>query len=283
MKTNTLSFSLVVLALLPGMARAQGTYLSTPDGTFSNALVVVNGGNVGIGTPNPLGRLTVRNDVGNALIYIDGAEGTDSGILLYRAGIEKWAIYDPRDTDDLYFHTYVGSKPVLTMQSSGNVGIGTTHPTHSLHVNGAARFDSKLIGGGGDAGYFDIYNTWPNDSGATRIGGGGDVLKTRGAFIAMQGNQIGGQLSLYCGDGGKIALMNGNVGIGTQSPQAALDVNGKINCTVLERGLTQTTPQPATSVRWRRIGGPPIPNSARTTSTLPPATLQALLSPPSKP
>lgn len=49
MKTKTLSLSLAALAALPGMAFAQGTYLSAPDGNPTNALIVANGGNVGVG------------------------------------------------------------------------------------------------------------------------------------------------------------------------------------------------------------------------------------------
>ena len=47
-----------------------------------------------------------------------------------------WQIYKPGNSSDLRFYNS-GADKVTFQNSTGNVGIGTTNPSYTLHVNGS--------------------------------------------------------------------------------------------------------------------------------------------------
>ncbi|MBI2620952.1 MerR family DNA-binding transcriptional regulator [candidate division WWE3 bacterium] len=123
-----------------------GTSANTFTGTstFSNATysALFTGGNVGIGTTNPLFKLDVAGDIGPdanntrnigspskyfANGYITNLYGGSSGAFGYwnRTG----AILTPLTAGD-------------TVATTGNVGVGTTTPRNALDVSGSAAFGS---------------------------------------------------------------------------------------------------------------------------------------------
>ncbi|MGQ9862857.1 MAG: tail fiber domain-containing protein [Bacteroidia bacterium] len=97
----------------------------------------------------------------------------------------------------------------LTIQDNGNVGIGTTTPSAQLHLADIFSAGGKNLLIGDDAYLTDIDN--PNTLGIY-----GDQDNTI-ATIKLGSN------------GGTISGYNGNVGIGTTTPNALLDVRGRIN------------------------------------------------------
>ncbi|MFW6173806.1 MAG: hypothetical protein ACOC5T_08680, partial [Elusimicrobiota bacterium] len=92
--------------------------------------------------------------------------------------------------------------------STGNVGIGTTDPSANLHID-----DSP------------IPNLWFSTSGTRQ----GEFRYEGGDFIMQSRN--GNNIQLYADTGGDILLRNGNVGIGTTSPNAPLEVDGEARLT----------------------------------------------------
>jgi len=104
-------------------------------------LRITSGGNVGIGTSSPGAKLDVRkNQAGYTYIASDNANtaasGTGSGFAMTEGGSVAWYLRNERDGSGKF--NIGNSANRLTIDSSGNVGIGTTAPTSKLTVVGLA-------------------------------------------------------------------------------------------------------------------------------------------------
>ena len=111
-----------------------------------------------------------------------------------------------------------------TFPSTGNVGIGTTSPSYTLDVNGKTRVESN-----GFNGVTFEQQAYPNQ---------GALLfsSDRTGYTFILGNK-------RSSDGNVLPIISmydsGNVGVGTTSPQAKLEVNGNLRFTA--DGSVQTT------------------------------------------
>ena len=186
-------------------ADSTGTFLGSAENSplvFSqnNAeqMRINTSGNVGIGTSSPSARLDVRTAaLGTALQLTDdtnyGANfiGVSGGLKLAMNGSQTFAIWQDVNTRFL-------------INSSGNVGIGTTSPIRKLTVSsaGAVEFVLQDTSQAANSRNWRIFNTGNtmyfgtlNDAGTA----GNDYLTINSS---------------------------GNVGIGTSSPSQKLDVEG---------------------------------------------------------
>jgi hypothetical protein len=171
----------VSTSLTAGSASGNLAFYTRNAGTQQQDLTILSGGNVGIATSSPLGRLSVTG------------VGTGSG------------------------YTFIVSNsnftPLFNVQDNGNVGIGTTTPVGKLVVIGqdvsaGPTLSLRQGGSGTNFGYdFGI------SQGATPYLG----------LYAVNGGA--GNLALA------ISRTTSNVGIGTTSPLARLDVAGANNGT----------------------------------------------------
>ncbi len=131
---------------------SSGTQVAT------STLFITSASRVGIGTTTPSGRLHVSN--GNSGVAVNGnvddfiVEGTDSGVGLTIASPDTSSariafgdqvnsiaglIAYQHPTDDMFFGTFNGSYR-MTINSAGNVGIGTTSPFTTLGISGDSYF-----------------------------------------------------------------------------------------------------------------------------------------------
>jgi hypothetical protein len=184
----------------------------------SSSLYISTAGNVGIGTTSPAQKL----DISQGSIFLSGSGSKYLYIRRY---------------DGLGTHSFgVGSANAERMRitDAGNIGIGTTSPGAKLEIGGASGELLKL-----------------NDSSAT----GNPFISffqsnTRRSYIQHNNNgnlilasEYGG-IAFFTGTGGteteKIRITsNGNVGIGTVTPQKLLHINGgsgNVDNLVLESG-----------------------------------------------
>ena len=214
------------------------TFLTT------SALTVMNG-NVGIGTWLPGGSLIVQG--GNVGI------GTFAPQTLFtvvggNVGIGTW--------------TAAGGN--LIVNGGGNVGIGSAWPGRALDVNGTARMTGfTLTGNGANNGYVMVGNsvgigTWMPFS----------TLGTSSQWITTNVNDVYlpnfGNVGIGTNNtaGAALAVMNGNVGIGTWVPGMLLDVKGTIRTTNITMsgqaptaGYVLTASDSAGDTTWSSPGG----------------------------
>ncbi len=118
------------------------------------------------------------------------------------------------------------STDLLTVLGSGNVGIGAVVPTSKLHVT------SSVAGT-----ITEIYNTEANDGNGLFLKAGG--INSGKYALAVQSNAGASLLHV---------LANGNVGVGTISPNFKLEVNGTASTTNFFASYATTTNSTSTSL-----------------------------------
>jgi hypothetical protein len=203
---------------------------------------VSNGGNVGIGTTSPNDLLEVYGSSPD--IRITNTAETDSGIVFNdaQAGTSQMAAIKFNSSDEkLKFFVNDEVAQRMVIDTAGNVGIGTGTPAYKLDVNGdlravgAAHFNgnaylSEYLYHAGDtntAMRFTDDSIQFNAGGVTMLKmteGSADVLTVNpdSNNISFQVNGVGAANALF------VRGSDGNVGVGTNSPQTKLHVNGSI-------------------------------------------------------
>lgn len=156
---------------------------ASPSGAPDARVYIKAGGNVGIGTANPAGRLTINGIVqpqqGTLTVFAQDAD------VVYDGG-----------SDGLFIFKDTGGKTAFV---GGNVGIGTTNPTGRLTINGIVQpqqgaltifsQDADITYDGGSDGLFVFKDT----GGRTAFIGGNVGIGTTAPVSTVQ---IGGDVAL---------------------------------------------------------------------------------------
>jgi hypothetical protein len=117
-----------------------------------------NAGNVGIGTTAPAEKLDVAGNIliengGQIIFSNNGGTSKDFGI---RAAGEHFSIVETEESnkeyfrieDDLSIYLKPAGSTAMTLNNTGNVGIGTTAPSQKLDVAGNINFTGNLYKSG---------------------------------------------------------------------------------------------------------------------------------------
>ncbi len=177
--------------------------------------------NVGIGTATPAAKL----DVKSASNYVSQFNGASPMYMsIYESDVYRgyWGSYSGA-AEDVDFGTGAGNtlgklhftiqaSPKLTINTSGQVGIGTTSPSHLLHINGGNLFVES------NTGLIRLGNQGTNEWQMGTTSGGADMrwyTTTNGGGVTTARHYFS---------------QNGNIGIGGFSgaglPQGRIDVIG---------------------------------------------------------
>jgi hypothetical protein len=183
----------------------------------SERMRITSAGNVGIGTSSPSEKLTLS---GGAL-RLESATGVSSYVHYISPGNDEWSAGMNGAYDFQIAYSNGLGTPRMTLLKGGNVGIGTTSPNNKLDVNGNINVPStNFYRYDGDTGLIG--------SATSIVGGASNQLGIRASNdILFATNGANERMRITSG---------GNVGIGTSSPSAKLDVNGTLNVGSLSSG-----------------------------------------------
>jgi hypothetical protein len=200
-------------------------------------------GNVGIGTTTPQAKLELRNQRASeisALRLTESAPASSGDVIKIEffgdsqddASERELARIQAHNIQTTSHHGYLSFWTMDTtaigermrIDQSGNVGIGTANPIAKLDVQG----NSHLLGG-------SLFKIYGNSDEANYYIGHYPVEGSDGLDIHWYGGvRVGTR-----GDGAAIQVtVNGNVGIGTATPSAKLEVAGNFKVSGASNSIT---------------------------------------------
>ncbi len=227
---NVLGFALIISLGTFGQSNTFPSTGSVGIGTTTPAdqLEVVNGNRkIGFNTPvsgaYPGGILSLsRPDDGTKVMFLGGASSpTDDNVVFGMGGSSELRLVSAGGSSAGFgFYTNVSQAqafgnvrpiPVAKIDGSGNVGLGTSSPAATLHINSTAgRTAFRTYLNGNTTNYLSLWQ-----------GTGGAVIDPIGSGLLFLGYDL--PTNVIVGYNG------GNLGIGTQTPGAFLDVNSNNN------------------------------------------------------
>ncbi|MDA9245700.1 hypothetical protein N9P20_00900 [Polaribacter sp.] len=177
----------------------------------SDRITVLGTGNVGIGSTNPQAPLVISNSSAESL-ELNNNISSGSRIISYNRSNNT---FRPLRLEGLTHIFGISGNERMRINSSGNVGIGATNPLNRLQVSGGSiGIDSEYM-----------------------------IRDNRNNTILLQSaSTAASNRSLTIGNAtySNIIVPNGNVGIGTTSPEQKLDVRGDVQ---IHSGASATSVQ----------------------------------------
>ena len=190
------------------------------DGT--ERMRINSSGNVGIGTTSPSRLLDIENSTASGSTLVSLVSATDGNVQLLMgdtsSDTQGKVLYD-NSSDFMSLHANGAER--MRLDSSGNVGIGTTSPSEPLHVNeGTGGVSTTLLLQNSSASVDGRGTNLTFKSSSTEIGQiqsktSSDATSGILAFKTASSGTLSEQMRID---------KNGNVGIGTTSPSQLLNL-----------------------------------------------------------
>jgi len=241
----------------------------------NQAITIDSSGNVGVGTTSPADILHVSKANGVSIFESPGVSSV--GLRLRTNSTDRWQIGCPSASADLAIYTGAAATERLRIDSSGNVGIGTTTPDDKLDVNGFAVLGTD-IGTGQTSTKFHKFKGTAVQSTASWFGSYGGLLLdaeeslTAGArkFLitnSLTGNKfaiirstnattdpsLGNSGAITSGTADFVITNTGDIGIGTSSPSGKLYVAGSNTTSFGDRASATLVLNNASGVDANRV------------------------------
>jgi hypothetical protein len=197
-------------------------------GTIGERMRIDKIGNVGIGTSAPNFRFEIKQPTGYPAINIMEVDSSlrraTLGFGINSTITAGWAMGQGfnLNTRDFYLYDIAANQARLYINTSGNVGIGTINPGSQLFVGSGTPSVTTLPG-------LNVAlsgNTYISASNGTVNTFVGADASSYGIIGTLSNHPLGLRANNSLA---AIILPNGNVGIGTSSPVAKLDVSGNLN------------------------------------------------------
>jgi hypothetical protein len=231
-----------------GSEPAGNLYLGT--NSVNNAVTILDGGNVGIGTTTPATILNTSG-AGQGITHDDSTTG--KGYIRFRNGGTQLALFGVagawegsslQDTmiaaetgHNIRFYTNGSATPSMFINTASNVGIGTTSPQFKLHINSSDAVVLTVSGSNSSYTGAVIANSGTGAASLYLDGSNGDlsgndyavIEQTNDKHLKIEAFASAGDIILRENGGETMRLQDGNVGIGTTSPDAKLNINGYLS------------------------------------------------------
>ena len=186
--------------------------------------------NVGIGTASPShelhikpssgnSQLKIESDANHAELLIDAHTGYDPNVEFQEAGVAKWVVGVDTSNGDLF---QIGTSSIVpndnkfVINTSGQVGIGTTSPTTALQVEGKiSSSDDLKVSDGSNTMTYDVSQNDLNFNGSSF------KLFSNAHDLVIETDNFSNAIV--------IDDSTQKIGIGTSKPTVALQVVGDIS------------------------------------------------------
>ena len=208
-----------------------------------DSMIIDSSGNVGIGTSTPVRRLEIYNNLaadtgikvvndgaGYATTLYSASSGSALTYIGQSANSVNWnstgsgtSVF--QSTGNIALATPLNTPRILIASATGNVGIGTLNPQQKLHIGDAGIFRIQDNDDVTAHGYVEFGVT---TAGSWSRKGYIGMPGAANAELAIAADGVGTPIYLKNTTGTVMTVSGANVGIGTTSPQVALDVVGAI-------------------------------------------------------
>jgi hypothetical protein len=188
-------------------------------------LRITSAGLVGIGTSSPATQLQVIASSSGDICQFGTSAASGQAVKI---GVDTSAgtmYFKSNSSNYRYSFQNTAGTENLVILNSGNVGIGTASPSSTLHVTGTAKFTGSATVTGSATGQFFIESNSGGYAGSINLGGTGNGLGYTAGELYFGLNNQAVVFANKTSNGESMRITgSGNVGIGTTSPSAILDI-----------------------------------------------------------